>query len=868
MKCSQKTCLRANDLLLCLGLLLHCGEAQVNTEVQAGPLYRVVGSELSISCNVSGFRSENITKEIQFRVKKPAKATEINIISTGDPDFSYSVYKSRVRSDEITLKHENPNSVFFKIQRLVKGDEGEYDCSVVNHESNYDGTYSVKTTVKVIDNSLSVSSPASPPTLSYNEGDALTLTCQASSNTIQHTHLSFAWYLHKDGEDRKPIISLGRDFTLSPGSGFEGRYQAGHIRLDKLGEATYQLNMAQLELSDQGRIYCQAQEWIQDPDQSWYSITEKAAKETTLNVKAREVLPDTSSLAVSISAQAVTLQKGEELSLSCNVDMQNLKERFFSVAWLRGNVELVCIGPTGIQSVGPQYSGRMKEGELRASRIGDRDYHLKLQPVRTEDQGQYICRAWLQDRGPDGAFTQGAPQDSSSQEISILTTESGLSVEMENTVGVNEGYGLMLTCKVHGVKGQLSVTWQRKSTSTSAAIFTKVISLSQEGVVEKAEFMSHKVNATRTAAGTFILELDEVRPSDAGVYECAVSEWESNSKTNSQSQTTTVTVVPSESFVKVSLISRNNNVTVGENVELMCRVKGPPVPMTLAWSLQRDASTLDNILTMYYDGAISWSGDQSRYQLKVEKQKNGVFHYLLINGVSQSEVGIYQCRVSVFLDNVYKKLPLSNPVAISVLNPTSKLDLTPTPALTRNINTDIKIKCSVNSKPSAPTHYAVTWLLQQQAESTMIMKSDRDALVTFGPNVQPSHSQRISMKRTQGPSFELNIRQARISDNGSYVCEVVEWLQDPHGDWYQLSPVSKTTELTVIEPEVVKAISEPKCKSDIWMGMLIVTVICSMLVIVLLVLKICRSKVSGGNKSGENLWAEQHPLNTKPIADD
>lgn len=120
----------------------------MNTEVQAGPLYRVVGSELSISCNVSGFRSENITKEIQFRVKKPAKATEINIISTGDPHFSYSMYKSRVRSDEITLKHENPNSVLFKIQRLEKGDEGEYDCSVVNHESNYDGRYSVKTTVK------------------------------------------------------------------------------------------------------------------------------------------------------------------------------------------------------------------------------------------------------------------------------------------------------------------------------------------------------------------------------------------------------------------------------------------------------------------------------------------------------------------------------------------------------------------------------------------------------------------------------------------------------------------------------------------------------------------------------------------------
>lgn len=130
----------------------------------------------------------------------------------------------------------------------------------------------------------------------------------------------------------------------------------------------------------------------------------------------------------------------------------------------------------------------------------------------------------------------------------------------------------------------------------------------------------------------------------------------------------------------------------------------------------------------------------------------------------------------------------------------SKLKLTTTPALTRNINTDIEMKCSVSSEPSASSRYAVTWLLHQQAENKTIVSSDQDALVTFGPQVQLSHRQRISMKRTKGPSFELNIRQARISDGGSYVCEVVEWLQDPHGDWYQLSPVSKTTKLTVIEP--------------------------------------------------------------------
>lgn len=130
----------------------------------------------------------------------------------------------------------------------------------------------------------------------------------------------------------------------------------------------------------------------------------------------------------------------------------------------------------------------------------------------------------------------------------------------------------------------------------------------------------------------------------------------------------------------------------------------------------------------------------------------------------------------------------------------SKLVLTTTPALTRNINTDIEITCSVTSEPSASSRYAVTWLLQEQAGNKTIISSDRNALVTFEPQVELSHRQRVSMKRSKGPSFELSIQKAWISDKGSYICEVVEWLQDPHGDWYQLSPVSKTTELTVIEP--------------------------------------------------------------------
>uniref|UniRef100_A0A673AUI1 Zgc:91849 n=1 Tax=Sphaeramia orbicularis TaxID=375764 RepID=A0A673AUI1_9TELE len=506
MKCSLKFLWMAS-LLFCSVLL--SGEARVNTEVQAGPLYRVVGSLLSISCNVTDLPPVGARNEFEFRMKKPENPNfEINIISTGDEDFSFARYTSRVRNAEITLTHVGENSVVFEVQRLQKDDEGEYECSVVNPYTEYDGAYSAKTIVKVV--------------------------------------------------------------------------------------------------------------------------------------------PDMSSLVVRISVQQTTLQEGQQLSVTCSVDTQNLREKFFSVAWLREGVELAQIGPTGVLSAGPDYSAREQEGELRAARIGDRDYRLILQPVRTKDQGEYICRAWSQDRGQNGVFTQGAAQDSSPQLPEKHIQQC-----------------LFSSCMILVFVSSYALF---------SSVFTSVISLSQEGVMEKSEgFINRKVKALRPAHDTFTLELADLTPSDSGDYQCTVSEWKTNSKTNSASGSTSVIVKP---------------------------------------------------------------------------------------------VGT----------------------------------LTSTPALTRNINTDVKMKCSVSSPTSTSSRYAVTWLLQQHGENKTIVSTDRDALVTFGQQVELNQMQRISMSRTQGPGFELTIRQARSSDKGLYTCEVVEWLQDPRGEWFDLPPTSKSTQLTIIEP--------------------------------------------------------------------
>ncbi|XP_014188799.2 immunoglobulin superfamily member 3 [Haplochromis burtoni] len=247
----------------------------------------------------------------------------------------------------------------------------------------------------------------------------------------------------------------------------------------------------------------------------------------------------------------------------------------------------------------------------------------------------------------------------------------------------------------------------------------------------------------------------------------------------------------------VSLISRKTRVTVGEKLELMCRVKGPHMPVTVTWSVQREAKTPDTILTLSPDGTISWSADQNHYQLRVESRKTEVMYYLLVIGTSHREGGSYQCNVSVLLKNVHKELKASNQLSVIVNNPVSRLDVSPIPALTTNMNTDITITCSIVTKTSESSLYSITWLHEENAGNKTIASLDRNSIVTES---QVDLRQRISMRRSKGPTFELIIWQARISDKGLYTCKVGEWLQDPRGEWYLLSTVSKSTVLTITEP--------------------------------------------------------------------
>uniref|UniRef100_A0A8C1IQL3 Ig-like domain-containing protein n=1 Tax=Cyprinus carpio TaxID=7962 RepID=A0A8C1IQL3_CYPCA len=687
-------------LLLCLTGLLQWDlcSGQIQVQIQLGPLYRVKGYPISISCNVTGFTGPP-TRDFQFILKKPNM--ELNIISTSDPEFAYGVFSGRTRNKEIYIQRLSGSSVLLWIKNLQENDAGDLLCVTLHTGGAYYGDYDDEKKLNVIADTLEALYSGSP-SQSLSEGDPLQLECQVSSQTFQHTHLMVTWFLHgEEDENPRPVITLDRDLTVKPGAGFEDRYRAGLISMDKVEDTTYRLKMPQVQQSDQGKFFCKATEWIQDPDRSWTQIAHKT-------------------------------------TAACDVEIKRI-----------GEIYILSFKPEALRFF--------------------LHFHNKNACIKTLTLP--FCLFFLP-----------------------LWSESDLAVVMAMKDAVTEGDALRVVCSVSGFKGPLSVSWQHKKDSGSS--FSDVISLTHEGVMKDvgSRYQSRNVQTFHSPAGNFTLELGASATSDSGEYKCIVSEWtvQSNGemkKANTHSQQKAIIVNSVESLMKVSLKSRTSTVPIDSPVELLCIVRGPKVSLAVRWMFQPHNSTFQtNILSISQTGEMAWRADQRNYQLSIQAQPTA----------SKQQEGQYQCQVDAYQKDVQKAKIISNPLAVIVQKPVSKMSLySPTSRLETTVNAEAKLECSVTRTTTNTSRFTVTWMFGSQ----MLLTMDLDAVVKFGPAAGLEMDQRIRTEIRQKQSFQLTIHQVRTSDSGQYHCEVEEWLQDPLGDWYSLKNMSVSTEMVVKEKE-------------------------------------------------------------------
>ncbi|MBN3308235.1 IGSF3 protein, partial [Amia calva] len=778
--------------------------AQRLVQVQDGPLYRANGYPITIACNVSGFKGPS-EQNFEFSMYLSANPTaEIKIISTLDPSTAYAIYRQRVKNKEIEIERITGSSVLLHIKNLQQSDQGQYECSTPNTDGTYLGSYSAMTDLKVIQDTLTASMSTGP--LRKLEGDPLQLECEVSSQTLQHTHISVTWYLRKAGQDPLQIISLMRDFTLTPGSEFEYRYKSGQIGLDKIGITTYRLTITHLQVADQGNIYCQAGEWIQDPDKSWFKIASKETQPSSVEVQ--KVDKETDDFNVRIEATEEELQEGETLELKCIVEIPNILDHYFSVAWFKDSQEMARIGPMGVLTIGGRYTGRESQGEIRVFKKSGSDYVIIIKHIKTKDQGAYHCSVSKEEKSPGGPFTTKEMKESSQVQVQVTALESNFNVAVSNrTINIVEGDHLQISCKVAGMQGQVSVAWQYKKDNQNP--FSDVISLSLNGALGAGAQYRQRIDrgdirTVRINQESFVLEMSHSLPSDAGIYRCVVTDWIAQTDGNwkerdSKSQESSLTVSPLDSVMRTSIKSRHAQIEEGKEITLICSVSGTKVPLSTTWKFQKNGSSqLQDIVTLHYNGDIKWHRELNNFEFKTSVHKDDRTSFLKVSKASILEAGTYQCVVEAWISQTKRAKKESNMLAIIVTKPGSKLTVrSEQPVLERNVNGDVEIACQIQGATNSNSQFAVSWYFTpSEMGNTTILKMDRYHILENG-EMMKNRKHKFQLIRQSADSYKLVILQTEFGDSGKHYCVVEEWVQDPNNKWYALPQQSAETQLII-----------------------------------------------------------------------
>ncbi|XP_036129034.1 immunoglobulin superfamily member 3 isoform X2 [Molossus molossus] len=808
-------------VLSCLAIL-GVVTAQRQVAVQEGPLYRMEGSHITIWCNVSGYQGPS-EQNFQWSIYLPSSPErEVQIVSTVDSSFPYAIYTQRVRSGKIYVERIQGNSALLHITDLQARDAGEYECYTPNTDDRYFGSYSAKMNLVVIPDSLQTS--AMPQTLHRVEQDPLELTCEVDTETFQHSHLSVAWLRQRGSEKPVEVIALSRDFVLQSSSEYAQRQSLGEVRLDKVGSSTFRLTVFHLQPSDQGEFYCEAAEWIQDPDGSWYAMTRKRSEGTMVTVQ-----PTDKEFTVRLETEKRLYTMGESAEFRCILEAQNIPDRYFAVSWAFNSSLIASMGPNAVPVLNNEFAHREARGQLKVAKESDGIFVLKIFHLRQEDSGKYNCRVTEREKTVTGEFIDKESKRPKNIPIIVLPIKSSISVEVASNASiVLEGENLHFSCSIRTAgrpQSRFSVIWQLVDRLNRRS---NIMWLDRDGTVqpgasywERSSFGG--VQMEQVQPSTFSLGIFNSRKEDEGQYECHVTEWVRAvdgewQVVGERRASTPISITALETGFAVTAISRTPGVTYSDSFDLQCIIKPhypARVPVSVTWRFQPVGTVeFHDLVTFTRDGGVQW-GDRSssfRTRTAIEKAESSNNVRLSISRASDTEAGKYQCVAELWrqnYNNTWTRLAerTSNLLEIRVLQPVTKLQVSKSKrTLTLVENRPIQLNCSVKSQTSQNSHFAVLWYVHKpsDADGKLILKTTHNSAFEYGTYAEEEGLRaRLQFERhVSGGLFSLTVQRAEVSDSGSYYCHVEEWLLSPNYAWYKLAEeVSGRTEVTVKQPD-------------------------------------------------------------------
>ncbi|KAF7250880.1 Immunoglobulin superfamily member 2 [Varanus komodoensis] len=782
--------------------------------IQKGRLYRARGYHITIWCNVTGYQ-EPQEQNFQWSIYLPsAPQRELHIISTNDVDFTYAAYSQRVERREIYIERLQGDSVLLHITDLKDKDAGMYECHTPNThpDDEYLGTYSAKMNLSVIPDMLSATMKSQA--ILRNQGEAVQLVCEVSTGTAQHTHLSVAWYLLQEGGGGQPqkIISLSREFVLLPGSSFAQRFSSGDIRLDKIGGNAYKLSITKLQSSDQGEVYCEAVEWIQDPDETWKDIARKQTDKTSLTIRSMD-----KNVYVNISVAESSLLEGEALQINCSIQAQNAQRRQFQMVWHQHGRVVASADQYGALSFQSNSEARFSAGNLLVMKQSNDKYILRIRQVELKDEGTYHCKVSEMEETPTGSFTITEQRLSLGIDVNVKPRESRLQLfAWVNKEQITEGETLTFHCNGSVTENSLSVNWWHIQKDGDPQML--IASMNEEGKIKiGTSYMERsargEIRLEKTDSSVFTLMIyNTYATNDTGLYHCEVTEWWKGKSWRHIREISTK-VVPLGLNMKAALITRVPNVKLHEDFELFCLVSAidKKVPWSITWQFQ-SSSTLggyQQVVTVTAGGTILWGSAHLHFQKKTRIAKHSSASQLLIHRATGQDAGLYKCEVEIWRNTGQAGDPAmaaaavvsSNPVEIMLTKPESKLRIhMEEKSLEISGSEDTAIDCKIMSLTKANSQLGVSWyflpLSSMDASPLLIIRSNYSNILGYGGAFSSPHQKsRFHSKRVSSHLYQLLILSVDYDVQGKYYCAVEEWIMSMDGSWHKLGKVEsgKTT---------------------------------------------------------------------------
>ncbi|XP_073473696.1 immunoglobulin superfamily member 2-like isoform X2 [Aquarana catesbeiana] len=801
--------------------VLGLSRAQHEVTIEQGPIYRTVGSHITIWCKVSGNEGAS-NQEFEFSVRLPSDPEkEIKVVSTSGPGFSYAIYSGRVQSRDIYVEKVSRDHTILHIIKLQEKDTGEYECYTPNMASTYLGTYNAKTNLTVIPNTLQVSMPHQA--VETSEGASLELTCQVSMASSQHTHLSVSWILSTDQEAE--ILSLSRDFVLHPGGAFSERFTAGDVRMDKLSETSYRLTIGALRQSDQGGVFCRGSEWIQDPSEVWTKIAEKDSEKTTVKVAAVQG----GDFGVQVEAPTTVLTPGHPLEVICSVTNTSPGGGQFRVVWLLGGTKMAVWEPSGVVTFRKESGSAGAEGRLVMHRRDLTTWVLRISQGRIEDGGSYVCEV----------TDERSKKSQTSKPMSVEVKRPELRAPQVSLTAVTsqlyEGDSVRFRCLVSpSSSSSASLGWFRKAASGD---LTQIASILRDGqLVIGADYKSrhdesHLV-AEKGDSGLFILRLDDVMQSDKGEYVCRYSKGTQDEggawiDVNTDSNGVHIDVQRLTSTLQVSLMTRNLKPILGNTASLYCNAKASfslsGRRLIWSWFFQPDQrGPFQSLVQGSGNGELVWGESYPDFKGKTQISLNADTSILSIHRVQRSQQsGAYQCRVTIQTTQSAVTLATisSNPVSIHVQLPEMKLRLGSAPgrmALTAGQD-EAEVTCRILER-TPNTKLSIVWFFRPQSSASLveILRVDREGVTS-----QATSSLRpcFISGRSSADSFLLRILRPGLREAGTYHCTVQEWLLEGTSNWTQLGEKkSGDTQITFIASDQTLKLPKQNVSSSVKQG--------------------------------------------------